>query len=182
MDGSIGYPLVRANISSLELRAIFEFSLALRGVNTDYLLGQAGVKIEYDATRSPVTSVLDLFAPDKGQVMRILLDTDHKDGLDQFDKVIYDRAQMIDVQGLYSVVTSSYVAEFASSVGVTLRDDMGIPVTINDSILRRQDSSEIKELEGFFGYLIASPGGTLPSLYDATSAGAAKRLVCLNGC
>ena len=91
VDGTLGYPIVQVFISGLELRGVLEFTLALRATQDDFNLGWAGIKVEYDATRPPVTKSTDLFNKDKGQVMRVSLDTDHSDGFEQFDKVIYDR-------------------------------------------------------------------------------------------
>jgi len=180
---TIGYPLIRAYVYQIELRGVFEAALAERSTNNDFDLAQSGVKVEYDATRPHATSLGDLLDPTKGQVMRLLLDTDHADGFDQFDTVIYDRAAAIsDNFALYPVVASSYVGAFAADVGATLKDSTGNALTLPQTVLTRPDSSEIKQLEAFFTYIHASPGGTLSSLYDATSPAAAKRLVCINGC
>jgi 2',3'-cyclic-nucleotide 2'-phosphodiesterase (5'-nucleotidase family) len=180
-DGTIGYPLVHANINLLELRAIFEFSLALGPTSSDYDLGQAGVRVEYDATRPLVATKFDVVNPAKGQVMRILLDTDHADGFEQYDKVIYDREQMIGGNAdLYSVVSSSYIAQFASDVGAVLKDDAGKPKTLLDAIVKRGDGTEVKQLEAFFGYLGAH--APLPATYQAGSPQATKRFSCIKGC
>jgi 2',3'-cyclic-nucleotide 2'-phosphodiesterase (5'-nucleotidase family) len=182
-NSSIGYPLVRAYLWLLELRGVFELSLVLGPSNEDFNIGPAGIQIEYDPSRPPVTSALDLFDPMKGQVMRILLDTDHSDGFEQFDSVIYDRENGIgNPTALYSVMTSSYVAQFAASVGASLKDELGQPIGIGEAMLHREDGFEVKQVEAFMGYLAASPGGTLPSLYDVSSAAATKRLVCIAGC
>lgn len=182
-DGSIGYPLVRAYLSLLEVRGVFEFSIALGSTNTDFHLGQAGVRYEYDATRPPISSAGDLLDPTKGQIMRILLDTDHSDGFEQFDTVIYDRDQGIGSPGQrYSVVTSSYIAEFAARVGASLKDAEGRPLPLLDAILHRPDGSEVKQVEAFMTYLRAAPGGKLPPLYDASSPDRTVRRVCLAGC
>ena len=115
--------------------------------------------------------------------MRMLLDTDHADGLDQFDTVIYDRAAGVgDNSALYAVVASSYIAAFATDVGATLKDATGTAITLQDALLIRPDGSEIKQLEAFFAYIHAAPGGALPSQYDTTSPTAAERFVCVNGC
>ena len=182
LDGSLGYPLVRANLILLELRAVFEFSLAQGPTNSDFDLGMSGVRVEYDATRPLVTGISDVLNPDKGQVMRILLDSDHSDGFEQFDKVIYDRTNNIALSSYFSVVTSSYIAQFAKTAGVTLKDDAGNATTVNDAILTRPDKSEVKQLESFLGYLHAMPGGTLADRYDTSSANLTKRWVCVKGC
>jgi 5'-nucleotidase len=182
-DGTLGYPIVQVFISGLELRGVLEFTLALRATQDDFNLGWAGIKVEYDATRPPVTKSTDLFNKDKGQVMRISLDTDHSDGFEQFDKVIYDRDAGTDnVAALYAIIGSSYVANFASTAGVSLKSEQGMPIKIGDAIIHHGDTTEVKQLESFLGFLKNAPGGTLPDLYDAKSANAAKRLICTKGC
>lgn len=183
VDGSIGYPMIRGYVSEIEVRGVAEFALARDPQDSDFDIGFAGVKIEYDASRPPATSLADLLNPAKGQVMRISLDTDHSDGFEQYDEVVYDRAAAIgDNNRVFSFVTSSYIGQFATDAGVTIRDVMGNPLPLVDAILRRGDSSEIKQIESFFGYLKGQPGGTLAPAYDAKSASATKRFVCLSGC
>jgi 5'-nucleotidase/UDP-sugar diphosphatase len=183
VDGTLGYPLVQVFINGLELRGVLEFSLSFRSKNDDFNLGWSGIKVEYDATRPPVLSPIELLQKTKGQVMRISLDTDHSDGIEQFDKVIYDRDAAIDDQAkLYAIIGSSYVATFASTAGVSLKDELGMPAKLNDSIIHYGDTTEVKQLGSFLGYLKNAPGGALPDLYDVKSVNAAKRLVCLKGC
>jgi 2',3'-cyclic-nucleotide 2'-phosphodiesterase (5'-nucleotidase family) len=182
VDGSIGYPLVRASVSLFELRAVFEFSRAQGRTNSDYDLGTSGVRVEYDATRPLVEVIADLLDPAKGQVMRILLDSDHSDGFEQFDEVIYDREQGVQKAGLFSVVTSSYIAQFADTAGVTLKDDAGGEISIEQAILMRADQSELKQIESFLGYLHAMPGAALADRYDRSSASHTERWACVKGC
>ncbi len=180
VDGSLGYPLIRANISLLELRAVFEFSFLLGPDNDDFRIGAAGLKIEYDATR-------DFINPDNlgtiftaGWLMKIYLDTDHSDGYEQYDLLIFDREGGVATDQLISFVTSSYIAEFAETAEVTLKDDNGDPVAINDAILHYGDNAEVKQIEAFMSFLYTS--GTLPDVYDESSASATTRFTCLAGC
>ena len=83
---------------------------------------------------------------------------------------------------LYAIIGSSYVANFASTAGVSLKSQQGMPIKIGDAIIHHGDTTEVKQLESFLGFLKNAPGGTLPDLYDAKSANAAKRLVCTKGC
>ncbi|MFO0756970.1 MAG: 5'-nucleotidase C-terminal domain-containing protein [Byssovorax sp.] len=183
VDGTLGYPLVQVFISGLELRGVLEFSLALRDKQDDFYLGWSGIKVEYDKTRPPVAAAIDIINKNKGQVMKIYLDTDHSDGIEQFDKLIYDREGNIDDQAkLYAIIGSSYVASFAATAGVTLKDEQGMPLKVSDGIIHHGDTTEVKQLESFLGFIKGAPGGTLPDLYNASSANAAKRLVCTNGC
>ena len=182
-DGSIGYPLIRGTVSQLELRAVLEFARAQGTVNSDYNIGFAGLKVEYDATRPFVLSIGDLFMADKGQIMKISLDTDHSDGFEQANMVLYDRVNSIDdASHLVSFVTSSYIGQFASDAGVTIKDDAGNPLALVDAIVKRADDSEVKQLEAFMGFIVTSPAGHLVDTYDTTSASFTQRWVCLAGC
>jgi len=183
VDGTLGYPLVRAYISLLELRAVFEASVAVGKTNDQFDLMTAGMKVEYDATRPPALGLTEVTDPAKGQVMRILLDSDHSDGFEQFDTVIYDRTNSVgDPLSLYAVVTSSYIAQFATDVGASLKDDKGNVLALADVILHRPDSSEIKQVEAFMGFIHAAAVTGLPPLYDPTSPMAANRFDCIAGC
>ncbi|MFO0548842.1 MAG: 5'-nucleotidase C-terminal domain-containing protein [Polyangiaceae bacterium] len=183
VDGSIGYPLIRGYVLEIELRGVAEFALARDPNNSDYDIGFAGVKVEYDATRPPATSLADLVNPDKGKVMRMSLDTDHTDGYEQFDEVIFDREAGIgDPTRSYSFVTSSYIGQFATDAGVTIKDAAGDPLALVDAILPRGDNTEYKQIEAFFRYLSKAPGGKLQSTYDASSSSFTKRFICLKGC
>jgi 5'-nucleotidase len=182
VDGTIGYPLVRAYIIPFELRAVVEFALARGATDNDYELGFAGLKVEYDATRPLVLALSDLVDPTKGQVMRLSIDSDHSDGFEQFDTVIYDRAAGTASTAAIAVVTSSYIAQFASSADVTLTDVSGTQISVLDAILHRPSGAEYKQVEAFLTFLHASPGGALSSLYDKSSPSYTQRLVCTNGC
>jgi 5'-nucleotidase/UDP-sugar diphosphatase len=186
-NGTAGYPLVRAYVSLLEFRAVVEFSLALSATNDDFDLGFSGIKVEFDKSRPAAEKLVDIFDPSKGQVMRISLDTDHSNGLDQYDQVLYDRAASIGDDGrLLSVVTSSYIAQFAGDAGAKLKNEQGQKTPIIDLILHRTgaggDGSEVKEVEAFMRFLLASPGGKLPATYDVSSPSFGQRWVCVGGC
>jgi len=182
-DGKPGYPLVRAYLRLLYIRAIFEFASSLGKSNSDYDLATAGAVVEYDCTRPTVMETADLFDPAKGRVMKIMIDGDHADGFEQFDKVIYDRAvPSTDLFGpLYSVVTSSYIAQFASDVGASLSNEQGMTTTIANSIVHRPDASEVKEVEAFIAFLHAVNAEKM-ALYDATSASKTKRFAAFTSC
>lgn len=182
VDGTVGYPLIRGFVTLLEVRGTIEFGLARGAKSSDFDLDFAGMKVEYDASRPPAEKIADLFNPAKGQVMRISLDTDHSDGFEQFDKLVYERAAMINDDALVmSFATSSYVGQFATDAGVTIKDSMGAPISVSGAILKRADGSEIKQVESFMSLIHATPAG-LPSLYDRSSASFTKRRVCVGGC
>jgi 5'-nucleotidase len=182
-DDSPGYPLVRVWLSGVEIRGIAEASLSARGVTDRYDLGWSGMRVEYDATRPFVKSSLDLFSDKKGQVMKIALDTNHADGLDQYDTVIFDRAAGIAKNNdLFSVVASSYIGTFAADVGVSPKDANGKPLAQKDALLTYPDGKEVKQLDAFFGFLWKHKDKGLPDVYDAKSPNLTKRLVCVKGC
>jgi 5'-nucleotidase / UDP-sugar diphosphatase len=183
-DGTPGYPLIRAYVRLLFIRAIFEAASSLSQTNSDYDLAPAGVTVEYDCTRAPLTELgADLFDPTKGRVMKIWLDSDHSDGFEQFDKLIYDRAAMDPnpVGPAFSVATSSYIAAFASDVGASIENAQGMTTTIKDSLAHRADASEIKEVESFVAYLHAATPEKM-SLYDKSSASKTKRFAAFAAC
>src|SRR5262249_30226939 len=113
----------------------------------------------------------------------ILLDTDHTDGFEQYDTEIYNRkAGIAPPPGkLFSVVTSSYIAQFASSAGVAMKDETGAHIsTLGDAILHWSDSREVKQLESFLIFLKAT--APLSPVYDTSAAGFSTRLACVGGC
>ncbi len=181
VDASLGYPLVRAYLAGFFIRAIFEFSSTLGATDSDFDLATAGMLVEYDCTRPPVTSVADLLDASKGRVARIYLDSDHSDGVEDFDKLIYERGGAAE-GGPFSIVTSSYIAQFAASVGASLQDKDGKAITLDKAILHRTDGSEIKETEAFLGYLRAAPGAEVPARYDGESSGASRRFAGFASC
>jgi 5'-nucleotidase / UDP-sugar diphosphatase len=196
-DGSIGYPLIRAYLYSIELRGVFEFSLANQAAgstDSDFDLGMGAAQVKYDATRPFATTEVELLDSSKGQVMSIAIASDHTN-LENFDNVIYQRAVPTatpPVPGigmdtdLFSVVTSSYIGQFAGTAGVTLKDATGTPLgstttaAVEAAVLHRSDSSEIKQIEGFFQWIYAAP--TLPAFYNVKSSQATQRWVCIKGC
>lgn len=181
VDGSIGYPLIRGFVTLLEVRGTVEFGIARGPTSSDFDLGFGGLKVEVDKSRPVAGKLAELFDPTKGQVMRLLLDSDHSDGLEQYDQVIYDRTGMIGDDALVlSFATSSYVGQFASDAGVTIRDIMGAPITVPQAIIKRLDGTEIKHAESFMSLIHATP--TLPTTYDKASADFSKRVVCVGGC
>ncbi len=195
-NGTIGYPIIRAYIYLTELQGVFEFALAWGPTNVEFNLLMGGAQVEYDATLPPVENETDLLLG-KGQVTKITIASDHTN-LENFDKVIFQRAQPdatppIPAIGagtdLIPIVSSSYVAQFAGEAGVKLKDSTGTPLgpatydnnaAVVLAVLHRPDSSEIKQLEGFFQWIHSTP--TLPSVYDVTSPQATQRWVCVNGC
>lgn len=183
LDGSVGYPLIRGFVTLLEVRGTVEFGIARGATSSDFDLGFAGLKVEFDPTREPAAKLADLFNPDKGQVMKLYIDSDHSDGFEQYDQLIYDRVGMVGMDDfVITFATSSYVGQFASDAGVTIKDSMGAKITVPQAIIKRPDGSEIKHVESFMSLIHATPSG-LPAIYDKSSASFTKRVVCVGaGC
>ena len=193
LDGSPGYPLTRFYIYTVELKAAFEVGASRGYVEDSLYLGAAGVKVEYDTSRDPqdVSSQAAALDPQNGRVTRILVDVDHEDGVEDYTVALFD----IDRKGaeweselggpftLQPVVTSLYIASFASTAGVTLKNEDGDDITLADAILRRPDESVVKDYEAFIGYvrqICADNGGLLPERYDETAEGGEtpRRMIC----
>ncbi len=193
VDGSIGYPLCRFYLWAIEVKAAFEVA-ASEGLIADAVyLSPSGVRVEFDTDR-PAFDFSNPFDPNNGRVTRILFDPDHTDGLDDFTPAnyLFDLSQpdpwggpLGGVVSLHPVVTSLYVASFAATAGVTLKDAMNNTVTLESTIMTRLDGSDIKDYEAFIGYIqseSAANGGMLPSRYDeATVEGAVPRRMMCSG-
>lgn len=200
LEDSAGYPLSRFSILAIELKAAFELSVSQGLIDSSFFLVGSGIQIEYDPTRDPQVLGADLLNdaldPQNGRILRILVDTDHSDGVDNPTEALFDidrtGAEWDSALGgaltLHPVVTSAYVASFAELAGVTLKDAVGSPVELSETILQRADGSTIKEYEAFMSYIVAecaANGGQMPDRYDAqTSEGSTpRRLICVgSGC
>jgi 5'-nucleotidase/UDP-sugar diphosphatase len=193
VDGSPGYPLTRFYIWTVELKAAFEVGVSRGYIDDSLYLAAAGVKVEYDTSREPqdISSTTAALDPQNGRVTRILVDVDHSDGVEDYTVALFD----IDRTGaewdselggsfaLIPVVTSLYIASFAGTAGVTLKDEDGIAMELIDTILRRADDSEVKDYESFISYvrqICADNGGLLPTRYDESSDEGAipRRMIC----
>ncbi len=191
-DGSPGYPLTRFYIYTVELKAAFEVGASRGYIEDSLYLSGAGLKVEYDTSRDPqvVTSMAAALDPQNGRVTRILLDEDPTDGVENYTIALFDidRADEWDSEyggalDLVPVVTSLYIASFAATAGVTLKDMSGAELSLEDAILRRPDESAVKDYEAFITYVRAicnDNGGLLPSRYDETSEEGAipRRMIC----
>lgn len=185
VDSSLGYPLVRAHLNSFFIRAIFEFASAVGPTNSQYDLAPAGLLVEYDCSRPPAASQGDLLNSKKGRVMRMWIDTDHSDGFEQYDRLIYDRenpSKNAPNGELFSIVTSSYIAEFAGDVGAALLDASGQPTTLDEIVLYRDDASELKEVEAFMSYVKTRPERAVPERYNPQSGEATARFEKMKLC
>jgi 5'-nucleotidase len=184
-DGSLGYPLCRFYLWTVEIRAAFEIAASQGLINDSVFLSPSGIKVEFDTSRPE----FDLATPldtAKGRVTKITVDTDHSDGVDAPDTVLYDvtlpdpwTTTLGNQFTLHPVVTSYYVASFAATAGVMLKDEAGNFVDLDDTIMTRQDGSEVKELEALLQYLV-DQGGVMPDRYDeSTLAGTVpRRMIC----
>lgn len=197
-DGSIGYPLTRFYMWTAELKAAFEIAVS-KGLQFDALfLAPAGMRVEYDPSRPPqdLSSLVNALDPNNGRVTRIEVDTDHSDGWEFEDPadtlVIFELGRAggawttptTNEFTLWPVVTSLYVASFADTAGVTLKDELGNTLTLAQAILHWPDGSSVKDYESFIRYVrseAAANGGRLPSRYDETAAEGLvpRRMLCV---
>jgi 5'-nucleotidase / UDP-sugar diphosphatase len=192
-DGSPGYPLTRFYIYTVELKAAFEVGAARGYIEDSLYLGAAGVKVEYDTSREPqnVSSQAAALNPQNGRVTKILVDVNHEDGVEDYTVALFDidrkgaewESELGDAFELQPVVTSLYIASFAATAGVTLKDMNGDEISLTEAILRRPDESPVKDYESFISYvraICADNGGLLPARYDETSEEGAipRRMIC----
>jgi len=190
-DGSIGYPLTRFYIYTVELKAAFEIGVSRGYLEDSLFLGASGIRVEYDTSRDPqvLDSMIDALDPHNGRVTRILVDVDHTDGVDDPTVAIFDiertgaewDSELGGAFALHPVVTSLYIASFADTAGVTLKNESGQAVELADTILRRDDQSAVKDYEAFISYVLQVSGeGGLPARYDeeAPEGQIPRRLIC----
>ena len=113
-EGSIGYPLVKFHLTWDQLKFVLEGTSASMGQgNNSYFLNVSGLKI-----------VMDLDQPDYVRIRRI----EQYSALDESDNpvLIFDAdngAWQVESTECVSVTTSLYVASFAASMGIALRDE-----------------------------------------------------------
>jgi len=188
VDGSVGYPLCRFYIFKVEVKGAMEVAVSQGLVADSLFLSTSGLRVEFDTNRPAADlSPSRLLDAQNGRVTKIVLDRTN-DGIDNPEDVIFDlsladpwKADIADT--LFPVVTSLYVASFASTAGVTLKDKDGVGVTLTDTILHRGDGTDVKEFEGFIGYIrdiSATNSGKLPDRYNenATAGHLPRRMIC----
>jgi 2',3'-cyclic-nucleotide 2'-phosphodiesterase (5'-nucleotidase family) len=184
-----GYPLVRTYLYAMELKAAFEQTLQLSYLNNDYYLGEAGLAIEWDPTRTACASSTAC-ATGAGWITSMQL----TDGaVDLYDPVAYAGTggwagaaiPSGPLTGLGSeairlvpVVTTYLVASFAGNMGVTLKDAGGNAVTnIATQLVEWTGPGtpsaavpNVKDHQALARYikgLCDANGGELPPGYDA---------------
>lgn len=191
-DGSIGYPLCRFYLWTVEIKAAFEVAASQGLVADSFFLSPSGIRVEIDTSRPPqmLVSPIDAFDPQNGRVTRISVDVDHSDGYDNPTVDLFDinrPTPWVSTLGsettLHPVVTTLYIASFAEAAGVTLKNELNQPITLEESIMTRADGTDIKDWEVFMSYLYfesLANGGFLPSRYDENSAEGAipRRMIC----
>ena len=183
VDGSPGYPLVRVKMPVGALRLLLEFTQGIGQTDDSFDLTTGGVVADYDCSRAPIMTVAEAFNAANGRIMKLWMDSDPSDGYEQFDKLVWDRANPpSSVLGgdLYVVVTSIYIAQIMANKGVALKDMNDQPAQLTNEIVRRPDQSEVKELESFFAYLRSND--TIPERYNPSSPQATARFTRMAHC
>jgi 2',3'-cyclic-nucleotide 2'-phosphodiesterase (5'-nucleotidase family) len=186
VDGSVGYPLIRTFIWKAELKGAFEIAVSTGLVADAYFLTPSGARVEIDTSR-PAWDPGSPLDADNGRVTKITLDPQPDDDVEEYTEVIFDVNADDPWQGSFtdqiSVVTSWYVGSFAAAAGVTLKDEAGNPITLEQAYLLDGDAADVKEYEAFIRYIqeeSEANGGKLPSRYDATSEEGSlpRRMIC----
>jgi hypothetical protein len=166
-----GYPLVRFDVFTVELRAALEVGLLQSMRDPDFFLGPSGLAVEYDPTRTPLFDPAAPLGP--GWIRRIAV----VDGDGAETATLYDVEQagwngshfVADPFALQPVVATYYVASFAQLAGITPKDGAGAPLpAVAAGILRRGDGSAVKDHEALASFVRAqclANGGELPARY-----------------
>jgi len=189
-DGSPGYPLLRFTVMFVELKAAMEISA--QHIGGGYFLMPSGIHVYYDADRPPqvLSNPADALDPQNGRITKITLDSDHSNGTDDEDVVLFDITRtgsewvspLGDQFTLYWIVTNYYIAQFAAGHGISLKDGSGRKITIDEAILTWSDGRDVKDYEAFMGYVrtMCQGNGSLPSRYDSTKPEGTvpRRMVC----
>jgi 5'-nucleotidase len=188
--GTPGYPLVRVFMSTVELRAALEATLAMGGYplspiySPDYYLAPAGLRVVYDPSRAPF-SMANPAGP--GWITRMALVADDGAETPLYDLELSPTAgwTIPDPTVLRSLVSTYYVASFAQYFGIVLRDQTGVPLaSLDDAILTWpvEGSPTIKDHQSLGWYLktaCGANGGSLPPIYDEETFGPVpRRVVC----
>ena len=180
-----GYPLVRANIPTAELRGVIEQTLQFSFQNGDFFVSAAGLKVRYDLSR-PAYDPTVAGGVGPGWVTFMALESGAG------ETVLYDPSNPAfaatagfagDPRTMVTpVATTLYIASFAASFGVHLLDDTGTPQSPLALVLRRGDGSAVKDYEALGKYVVGQCAANqahpdfLPSRYDAsTPEGAVPR-------
>jgi 5'-nucleotidase / UDP-sugar diphosphatase len=188
-----GYPLVRANIPTAELRGVLEQTLQFSFSNGDFFVSAAGLKVKYDVSRpayDPTASQgvgpgwVTFMALENGATETVLYDPSNP----AFAATAGFAGNPLTM--VTPVATTLYVASFAASFGVHLLDDTGAPQSPLALVLRRPDGSAVKDYEALGKFVFEqcnanTPAGFLPSRYDATTPEGAlpRRMInCTGGC
>jgi 5'-nucleotidase len=197
VTGTPGYPLCRFGVWLVEVKAAFEVAagFAYTG-HEDLFLVPAGFKFEYDTKRAPFNPNGDPTDRNNGRVTKIFqlkpadLAAGNYDGAYdlKFDASLTTGALpgWLDAPlRVLPVVTSLYMATFATFAGIHLKDiSTGAPIPNNDAnltIIKRPlpapNDTEIKQWEALGSYvrtLAAANAGKLPNRYNKTANLAAK--------
>jgi 5'-nucleotidase len=199
VSGTPGYPLCRFALFLAEIKAAFEVGAGLSYSNDILFVVPSGFKFEYDTTRPLFNPSGDPLDKSNGRVTKIYKLKTASLAAGNFDgdyDLIFDASApgsgWINVSPFQLIAAASnlYIATFATFAGIHLKDpNTGSPVAGNDpnlTILKRGDSTEIKEWEAVGSYVralaAANTGnpGTLPPKYDKNDAGSVipRRSIC----
>lgn len=153
-DGNPGYPVVSFYLTEDEVRRALEVSVLLSGLMGDaYFLQFSGLKKLYDPGRAVLFRIP--FSGTPIPTARAILSAE----LDREDGELYRISRGSDE--LLHIVTDYYIAGFLPLVGdvvpnlaVTLRDEDGNPIELNDAIVYR-NGSQLKVWQAILDYTLS---------------------------
>lgn len=146
-DGKLGYPLAKFYLRLVELQLLMEATICDRGLyNNDFMINVSGVRVVTDTSAAGTYSC----------VQRITT----YENIDESDAgtVIYDRSQggfLMDKNTLFSVCTSSYIADQMGQFNIYPKDANGNNISLEQALVTA-DGEEVKLWYSVAGQLAAS--------------------------
>jgi len=184
-----GYPLVRAIIPTAALRGVMETLLQTSLEDGDFFVAPSGLEATYDMSRAAYDQTATCGLPVAGLCPGWITYLGLAGGTALYDVSLpFPHFAVDPATHALPVVTTYYIASFASAFGVPLLDDLGQPTTPADAIVRRGDGSAVKDHEALAEYVLdvcEGNGGFLPSEYDAATVEGhvPRRMIdCTGGC
>jgi hypothetical protein len=196
VDGSPGYPLILFNMTLVEMKAGFDQTTADLGLfSGSFYVTMAGGGLDFDTSRAPIdlTSAIDALDPQNGRITKIWIDTDHADGWNDRDLLLFDidrgasawDSALGNAATQYAIVTNYLIGVRLEIAGVVLKHLDGTPAAdISELYITRPDGTVVRDYEAFMQYIrdeSAANGGLLPSAYDEAAPEGAipRRVICL---
>ena len=167
-DGKAGYPVVIAYLTGEEVYRALEVAVLLSEMMGDtYFLQFSGLRYDFNPQNAILLTVpfIDLPIP----TTRAVISAEHYGGAGRqgFDDTDYELLERGD-EGLYALVTDSYILSFLPMVGemlpqldIVLKDNEGNPVADEDldQLIVYVDGEELKVWQTVIEYADSQPAG-----------------------